>query len=434
MSANPTIQSCSLADDQRDLRRGDLALRQAIGRVQARFEDVNGVIQAFLPEPERFERLRRQAEQLAERHPDSGNRPALFGALLGVKDIFHVDGFVTRAGASLPPALFAGAQAAIVSRLLDAGALMLGKTVTTEFAYFEPGPTRNPHDIERTPGGSSSGSAASVASGLTQVALGTQTVGSVIRPAAYCGVVGFKPSFERVPTAGTVRFSSSADHVGFFTQDAADMRMVAGAAISDWRTNPPAQGKPALGIPDGSYLRQCGALDEFEAQIERLAGAGYRVRRIRALDDIDAIGALHQDMIAAELAREHHGFFARHEDDYRQRTADLIRRGQAVSSTRLAEARQHRLLLRDRLHRLMDAHEIDVWVCPSAPAEAPQGIGATGDPMMNMPWTHAGLPALSLPAGPGRLGLPLGLQLVARYGQDEALLQDALDIERCLKT
>ena len=167
----------------------------------------------------RFDRLRREASDLLRRYPDPMARPPLFGALVGVKDIFHVDGFVTRAGSELPPELFAGPEASCVTALRAAGALILGKTVTTQFAYFAPGPTRHPLSTTlgetRTPGGSSSGSAAAVAAGFAPLALGTQTIGSIIRPAAFCGVVGFKPSFGRVATDGVIPLSPSADTVGW---------------------------------------------------------------------------------------------------------------------------------------------------------------------------------------------------------------------------
>ena len=146
---------------------------------------------------------------------------------VGVKDIFHAAGFETRAGSQLPPELLTGPEADAVGRLRAAGCLILGKTVTTEFAYYEPEPTRNPHNLAHTPGGSSSGSAAAVAAGLAPLALGTQTIGSVIRPAAFCGIVGFKPSYGRISPEGLIFFSPSLDHVGLFTQDVAGMSLAA---------------------------------------------------------------------------------------------------------------------------------------------------------------------------------------------------------------
>ena len=397
--------------------------------LEARFNASESAIQAFLPEANRFDRLRGDARKLQERYPDAASRPPLFGALLGVKDIFHVAGFTTRAGAAVPPELFAGNEAEVVRRLKAAGALIVGKTVTTEFAYFEPGPTRNPQNTQHTPGGSSSGSAAAMAAGLAHLTLGTQTVGSVIRPAAYCGVVGYKPSFGRAPTPGSVTFSPSADHVGFFAQSVDMLHRAAPVVIDNWQPKPHSQGKrPVLAVPAGKYLQQCEALDCFGAQLKTLEHAGYEIKRLEIFADIDAIDACHTDLIAAELAHEHRHWFAEYSQRYRPRTAALIRQGQEVSAARLAACRAHCLQLRQRLHILMDAENIDLWISPAAPDVAPAGLAVTGSPMMNMPWTHAGLPALSLPAGTGKLDLPLGLQLVARFGDDEMLLNWADDI------
>ena len=431
MALNRHVHSVSLAEEVRALQVGDLMLEQLIDRVETRFDLTENAIEAFVPESDRFPRLLRDAAALDSQYPHPGQRPPLFAALLGVKDIFHVNGFITRAGTEVPAELFAGGEAGIVTRFKRAGALILGKTVSTEFAYFEPGPTRNPHNIAHTPGGSSSGSAAAVASGLAHFALGTQTVGSVIRPAAYCGIVGFKPSYKRVDSSGLVTFSPSADHVGFFTQSVADMQRVAAVAIDDWYQNEAAKEKPVLAIPDGAYLKQCSALDAFEAQIEKLASAGYHIMRVNALQDIADIDSFHQDMIAGEFAAQHQEWFARYANLYRPRTAELIRYGQTISSKRLQEARQHRLNFRQRLHHEMSAHKIDAWICPAAPDVAPPGIGATGDPKMNMPWTHSGLPAATIPAGTGNNDLPLGLQLAGKFHDDESLLHWAGDIEAC---
>src|SRR5687768_9417567 len=178
----------------RALKSGELLLLDYLAQLEARAAETDPAIEAMMPEPGRFERLQREAEALLARYPNPAERPALFGVPVGVKDILHVDGLVTRAGSKLPPEELQGPESAVVSALKQAGALILGKTVSTEFAYFGPGPTRNPHNPAHTPGGSSSGSAAAVGAGLAPLALGTQTIGSIIRPAAYCGVVGYKPS------------------------------------------------------------------------------------------------------------------------------------------------------------------------------------------------------------------------------------------------
>ena len=169
-----------------------------------------------------------------------------------------MDGFPTKAGSKLPAELFEGVESDVVTRLKRNGALVAGKTVTTEFAYMQPGPTRNPHNPEHTPGGSSSGSAAGVAAGFFPLALGTQTIGSVIRPAAFCGIIGFKPSYDRIDTAGMLFFSKSVDHAGLFSQDVATMRLACSALLGSWDdgAGAPSDSLPALAVPDGPIWKR----------------------------------------------------------------------------------------------------------------------------------------------------------------------------------
>ena len=401
-----------------------------------RLEQTEDLLQALLPEEGRRARLLREAAELESRFPDSQRRPSLFGALVGVKDIFHVSGFATRAGTSLPTGLFAGkGEAASVTRLRDAGALILGKTVTTEFAYFEPGPTCNPHDPAHTPGGSSSGSAAAVAAGYCPLALGTQTVGSVIRPAAFCGIVGFKPSYDRIDSAGLIFSAPSVDTVGLFTQDALGMQLAAAAICRDWTDAAVVCERPTLGIPVGPYLEQVPdeGMRHFERQVTQLEHAGYAVCRASFLADIDDINRRHRLLQAGEMARVHGEWFSRYEHLYRPKTAEIIRAGLTVRTADLERARAGRIELRTAIRSAMAAAEVDLWICPPAPGPAPRGLDSTGDPVMNLPWTHAGVPALSLPAGTADGGLPLGLQCVAGYGRDEALLTWGIELEEVLK-
>ncbi|HET7638908.1 MAG TPA: amidase, partial [Ktedonobacteraceae bacterium] len=216
-----------LAATAKALRTNELDLLAYINDICARIDAAEPYIQALLPEPRRRERLLAQAEALQAHYPDPASRPPLYGIPVGVKDMFNVDGFPTQAGSQLPANLFSGPEAVCVRRLRQAGALIVGKTVSAEFAYFEPGPTRNPHNLAHTPGGSSSGSAASVAAGLCPLAMGTQTIGSTIRPAAFCGIVGFKASYDRISTAGLIKCAESLDTAGFFTQDVAGVDLAA---------------------------------------------------------------------------------------------------------------------------------------------------------------------------------------------------------------
>jgi len=418
------IQEAHLASTLSSLQQGQHSLSLYIDNSCKRIDAVNPEIEAFLPEEERTARLRREADALRNQYPNPADRPPLFGALVGVKDILHVDGFATQAGSALPAARLAGAEAESVALLRNAGALIAGKTVTTEFAYFEPGPTRNPHNLSHTPGGSSSGSAAAVAAGLCTLALGTQTIGSVIRPAAYCGIVGFKPTYERIPSQGVLYFSRTVDHIGLFTQDVAGMQRAAAILCRDWKPQPISDRPPVIGIPVGPYLEQAEAtaLTAFQEQTYRLVDAGFVVKRVPMFDEIQALNGLHRQLAFAEFAQEHAQLYAEFAELYRPKTAEIIEIGKTVSAETLADARANCQRLRAELTEVMANEGIDLWAAPAAPGAAPAGIHATGNPDMNLPWTHAGMPVVTVPAGMTSEKLPLGLQLISRFGQDEELL------------
>lgn len=416
------------------LRSGSLQLEAYLSELELRFRRQEGDIHAFLPEAGRFERLRLEARTLVGQYPNPQKRPALFGVPVGVKDIFHADGFLTRAGSRLPPRELQGEEATSVTRLRRAGALILGKTVSTEFAYFAPGPTRNPINLAHTPGGSSSGSAAAVAAHLSPLTLGTQTIGSVCRPAAFCGVVGFKPSYDRIPRAGILELAASFDHVGTFTQDVEGAELAAAALCNRWRPRPkdsqPQRG--VLGIPEGPYLHRASseALEHLRTLCRRLEAAGWKIVPINLFNDIAEIEERHGLVLAAEAAAFHKRWYPRHRDLYHSRTVDLLERGLRIHSAQLAQAREECAQLCQRLLESMDSSGIDLWITPAAPGPAPVGHSSTGNPIMNLPFSQAGLPSVSLPTGRAANGLPLGTQLVARFGADEQLLQWARELEK----
>lgn len=412
------------------LRSGQRLLSDYLAQLEARFAEREPDVQAFMPEAGRWDRLNYEAQLLLEKYPEPEQRPALFGVPVGVKDIFRVDGFITTAGSKLPPEVLHGTEAASVTRLKQAGALILGKTVTTEFAYFGPGPTRNPHNLEHTPGGSSSGSAAAVAAGLAPLTLGTQTIGSIVRPASFCGVVGFKPSYERVSREGVIPLSPSLDHIGPFASDVAGVQLAASVLMADFRFEIADLNKPTLGIPEGPYLQSTEPemLAHFEATVQKLSAAGYSVRRVAALQNFDEVQARQAVMVSGEAARVHALWFPQFKSIYHPRTVELIENGQKISDEELEAARAGRAQLREELTALMNAHSIDIWLAPSAPGPAPAGLESTGKPVMNLPWTQAGLPAINLPSG-NINGLPVGLQLIGGWQKDEELLQWAKLIE-----
>ncbi|MFF2143557.1 amidase [Kitasatospora sp. NPDC058190] len=415
------------------LRSGAPGLPEYVDRFCALVERVDPLIHAFVSEPGRHDRLRARARELAARYPEPAGRPPLYGVPVGVKDIVHVDGLSTHGGSALPPGVLAGPQAVVVDRLLAAGAMVAGKTVTAEFAASAPGPTRNPHHPGHTPGGSSSGSAAAVAAGLVPLAIGTQTVGSVIRPAAYCGVVGFRPTYGRIPIAGVIPNAPSFDTLGVFTADLAGAALAASLLCDDWRTGP-VPDAPVLGVPDGPYLERAepAALRVFEERVERLERAGATVRRVSLFTDFAEIIRQLQTVNRFELARSHADWFARFGGLYRPETVASIRVGQGVAAEDRAAALDFRERLRERVEAATAEAGVDLWLAPSATGGAPEGLHSTGDAVMSLPWSFLGLPALSLPAGRTAAGLPLGLQVVGAAGGDERLLAQAAALEGTL--
>jgi len=415
-------------------RNNEVSVGELISHLESHFDSREPSVLSFIPEENRFERLRIKAEELVARYPDPSRRPPLFGMLFGVKDIFHADGFTTQAGSRLPVEELIGSEAVSVTRLKNAGALVMGKTVTTEFAYFFPGPTRNPHNPDHTPGGSSSGSAAAVGAELCDIALGTQTIGSLIRPAAFCGVVTLKPTSERIPRDGIIPLSPSLDHVGFFTPDIVTAKKVASVLIEDWRLKT-ADRKPSLGIPAGPYLNCASdyALTCFNAICDSLSDAGYELRRIPVMDDYQEIRARHDVIMSADAAKVHKAWFDKYENLYSPKFTELVKRGQVVTDIQLQVAMDARDNFRTDMAQTMKESDIDLWIAPPAVGPAPKGLDATGDPIMNLPWTQVGFPAVNIPTTKNEDGLPMGLQIIGKWNEDESLLAWAEEMEKVVR-
>jgi Asp-tRNA(Asn)/Glu-tRNA(Gln) amidotransferase A subunit family amidase len=417
------------------LRNGDLEMGEYLNMIQSHFQAVEPQVLSFLQEEGRFERLREEAKTLYETYPTPDSRPALFGLLIGVKDIFHVQGLPTHAGSRLPPEALKGQEAECVTQLKQAGALVFGKSVTTEFAYFAPGPTHNPYNPEHTPGGSSSGSAAAVAAGFVPFAFGTQTIGSISRPASFCGIVGFKPSYDRISKVGVIPLASSVDHIGFFTSDITSVRLPAIILCKDWKESGQPHRIPVLGVPTGPYLQKASdeMLAHFNMLCDKFQSNGFELKRVEAMLDFEEIVTRHGIIVAAEAYQAHKKWFEHYSDLYHPKTVELIQRGKTIPAGELSQAIQGREKLRHELAALMDEHGIDLWLSPGAPGLAPKGLDSTGDPIMNLPWTHSGLPTICLPGGLSEMGLPLGLQVAGRWHADEVLLQWGLELETPLK-
>lgn len=418
MSNNYT-KKISLSEDIASLKNNTTDIYDIINKVCKNIDDADPIVKAFENEVEDSKKIR-----LLNDAYYSDKNDELHGVIVGVKDIFRVDGFPTKAGSKLPPELFEGQEASSVTKLKKAGALIAGKTVTTEFAYFEPGQTRNPANINHTPGGSSSGSAAAVAAGFCHVALGTQTIGSISRPASFCGIIGYKPSYGRISTDGVIPFSPSADHVGFFTQDIEGIGIIANVLCDDWNKNIKTNNLPILGIPEGNYLNQAdkSVLENFEFNIQQLQEKGFTIKRIKAFENIEEINRIHKLMVSAEIAEVHKDWFKKYENLYRHHTKQIISDGQKIKKSDVKKAIKGQLELRKKLHDLMSKHKFDLWISPSTLTEAPIGIQSTGSPLMNLPWTYSGLPTITIPSEKTTNQLPLGLQLTGCFNKDEQFL------------
>ena len=333
----------------------------------------------------------------------------LSGLPFGAKDIFETAGMATEYGSPIYAGRKGERDAAVVEHLRRRGAILLGKTQTTAFASFDPAPTGNPRLPGHTPGGSSSGSAAAVAAGMVPFALGTQTLGSILRPASYCGVCGFKPTFGRLPMEGVLPFAPSLDTVGLFTATAADMAWL-------W---PRAFGSPAA-PPRG--------------RLARFRVPGAEAVNWADADLLDPPPGWEALTAAAFLVNEYEGART-HEDRYREfgtrlgaKLADLVERGLRLPYGRYEEALAHVQAMRTEIARIFE--EYAAILTPAAPGPPPHGLGSTGDPVCNAPWTALGVPAIAVPLPGG--GPPLGLQITAAWGEDDALVALAAELERSM--
>ncbi len=356
----------------------------------------------------------------------------LTGLPVGVKDIIDTVQFPTCYGSPI----FAGHRpredAACVATLKKAGALVLGKTVTTEFASAYPGKTHNPRNPAHTPGGSSSGSAAAVADGMVPVALGSQTAGSVIRPAAYCGVVGYKGTYGWTDLAGVHPLAPSFDTLGLFTRRVADIAPVRAVLA------PGARGTTTARMP--SRVRLCRtpmweqASPEARRAVERavrmIGDAEAATDEIAAPDSWRDIVATHTTIMYAEMGREFAALLSQHGDKLSASIRAQIEQGQKIAPQTEQAARDRAESWREEMASLMAPG--DVWITLAAPGEAPEGLGATGDPMFNRPWTLLGVPCVALPYRQGAKGLPLSVQLVAARDSDDDLLDAAAWVEQVL--
>jgi Asp-tRNA(Asn)/Glu-tRNA(Gln) amidotransferase A subunit family amidase len=401
-------------------------------RIAAREADVGAF--AFLDEA----RVRVIAKHIDDYRDTGRALGSLHGLAIGIKDIIDTADMPTENGTVLDAGRRPGADATVVQRLRAAGAIVIGKTVTTEFAYFSPGKTRNPHDPERTPGGSSSGSAAAVAAGMVPLAVGTQTYGSVIRPASFCGIVGFKPTHGLIPRTGILPLAPPLDTVGVFARTVTDAALIADAlaghdpADLDTQLMPPprileaALTDPPV-TPDLAFVKTP-VWDEAEPATkegfaELVAALGEACTEVALPDVFNEWQEALRSLMQAGMARNLAAYYRRGKEQMSDKLTALIEDGMKVAAVDYLTALDWREALNNGLEQLLS--RFDAIMTPAAPGEAPKGLDSTGNPIFNGLWTLCGVPAVTLPLLEGPNGMPVGVQVVGRRGEDARLLRTA---------
>jgi Asp-tRNA(Asn)/Glu-tRNA(Gln) amidotransferase A subunit family amidase len=430
-----SLSALSLVEAAAGIREGRITSSELVEACLARIDEVDGKIEAwaFLDR----EHALRQAKAADERRKRGDPIGPLHGVPLGIKDIFDTSDYPTEFGSPLWAGRTPRHDAAAVASLRAAGAVIMGKTVTTEYAYFNPGKTRNPHDPERTPGGSSSGSAAAVAAGMVPGAIGSQTNGSVIRPAAFCGVVGFKPTHGLIPRTGALLLSRALDHVGVFARSVEDAALLAETLagydeedpdtralarphfVSVAGSEPPLP--PRFAFARTPAWRHIEGVTEL-AFAELVQALGENANEVDLSASFERTIELHGMVMAVDMAHNFHRDYEQGRDKLSPVLRALIEKGRTHTAVEYTRA----LAAGANLNRILDAvfDEYDAILTPAAPGPAPHA-SATGNPAFCSTWTLLGTPAVTLPLLQDEAGMPIGVQLVGRRGNDARLLRTA---------
>lgn len=430
-----SLNALGLADAAAGIRDGRFSSVELVGDCLRRIDEIDGEVQAwaFLDR----DHAMRQAEAADDRRKQGKATGPLHGVPVGIKDIFDTGDMPTEFGSELWAGRTPRRDAAAVARLRMAGAVILGKTVTTEYAYYNPGKTRNPHNPDHTPGGSSSGSAAAVAALMVPGAIGSQTNGSVIRPAAFCGVVGFKPTHGLISRSGALELSRTLDHVGVFGRSVADAALLAEVMVDfdpeDPDTRPVARppfstvaaSQPPL--PPRFAFVPSPVWDQAEpvtreAFAELVEALGEACSEVGLGPSFDGAVDMHRVIMEVDMAHNLRRDHLRGGDKLSVRLRQAIERGRAHLAIDYCNALAGIAPLNQALDQIFD--EYDAILTPAAPGAAP-GIETTGNPVFCSLWTYLGVPAISLPLMHSETGLPLGVQLIGRRGNDARLLRTA---------
>lgn len=439
-----SLAALTLSQAAADIREGRITSAELVADCLARIGEVDAAIEAWAHLDR--DHAMRQAES-ADDHRRLGKALGpLHGVPIGVKDIFDTADMPTEFGSPFWAGRTPRRDAAAVALLRAAGAVIMGKTVTTEYAYFHPGKTKNPHDATRTPGGSSSGSAAAVAAHMVPGAIGSQTNGSVIRPAAFCGVVGFKPTHGLIPRSGALELSRTLDHVGVFARNVEDAALLAEVLVGfdeedpDTRpvARPPfadvAMSKPPL-PPRFAFVRSpvWDRAEEVarEAFGELVDALGESVAEVELPAHFAQVVDLHRVIMDAEMAHNFRKDYEKAGDLLSIQLRQLIERGRTCSAVDYMAACAGITPFNEALDSIFD--EYDAVLTPAAPGEAPS-IETTGSPVFCSIWTYLGVPAITLPLLSSEAGLPIGVQLVGRRGNDARLLRTAQALVTILRS
>ena len=420
------LAALTAAQAAHEIRSGRVSSTELVEVLLEGIEATDGALKAWAL-------VDKDAAMAAARDADSararGNNPPLLGVPFGVKDVIDVRDLPTSAAFTPFRDRLPRDDSAVVGRLREAGAIVLGKTVTTQFAHADPPPTRNPWRADRTPGGSSSGSAAAVAALQVPFALGTQTGGSVVRPAYFCGAVGFKPSRDMICRRGVIPLSWSLDHVGIIARSVTDIALILGAATRR-PSAPTRQDPPRLGFLSTAVKSADACVGEaVQAMADQLRAAGASVQEAGLQWPWELATATHHVIMQAEAAEAHRDLLAQHPDSYAPILRAYLEVGMAIGAADYVRARRVQAMLRRDLTEL--AGSFDALLLPSSSTQAPDA-SSTGDSALQAPFSLTGVPSMTIPSGLSDEGLPHGIQLVGLTGHDEALLAVAAWCESVL--
>jgi len=409
----------SLADQKRRIEKGalspDAALKESLSAIDAQEKTIGAFVNRA-------------------KNPRAQDQGPLRGIAVGIKDIIDTSDMPTEMGSVIYRGHQPRADAPVVMLLKQAGATIAGKTTTTAFAANDPTPTLNPRNHGHTPGGSSSGSAAAVGAGMIPLAVGTQTGGSVIRPASFCGVAAIKPSYRLLPTVGVKCFSWALDTVGLFAADVESVALALSAMTHRGELLAPAMSAPRIGVVTQDFAGQpeAAGADALQAAAQAAAKAGASVRELKMPDIVAEAWRIHPTVQEYEAHQAFAWEYGQNYDAMPPLLRGRLDESRGIKAADYDAARGVAKRARRALSEIL--REVDVLLALSAPGAAPKGLASTGDPRFNRLWTLMGTPCVNVPATIADGGLPIGVQVIADYGDDAKALAAARFLERALKS